>query len=121
MVHLRIVKCGRSLAERPRGHIFRGLYRGLKRCSRPGFDRPGPAGLGMRAQRRVTTPPHREVEVVTNSLRLDSVCRQIDPFRESPPGVWWRIVVPLTRRICSVSSPSAPLLSGLPGTGFVLF
>lgn len=77
----------------------------------------------MSAHRRVTAPPSLKAEVVTESLRPDSPRKTVDPFSEPPPGFGLETATFLTRRISSraVISPSAPLLSGFPGTGNTLF
>jgi hypothetical protein len=77
----------------------------------------------MSAQRRVTAPPDFKAEVVTNSLRPDSLQEHFDPFSEPPPGSGWRSGSLLTQRIffATAVSSSAPILSGAPGTGAFLF
>jgi hypothetical protein len=77
----------------------------------------------MSAQRRVTAPPDFKAEVVTNSLRPDSLYEHFDPFSEPPPGSGRGSAVPLTQRIffATAISSSAPILSGAPGAGAFLF
>ena len=77
----------------------------------------------MSAQRRVTAPPDFKAEVVTNSLRPDSLQEHFDPFSEPPPGSGRRCVLPLTQSIlfATAVSSSSPILSGTPGTGEFLF
>jgi len=88
----------------------------------------------MKAQRRVTAPPVNMAEVVTSSVRMEVLdgkwvtrCMSVPVsrrrgfapgFAETPArDTCWETRKPFS----SKASPSAPGLSGIPGTGAILF
>jgi hypothetical protein len=92
----------------------------------------------MNAQRRATTPPGRLAEVVTSSVRpecLDGIAftkelnispsfgRNADPGTAECPARETRLgkAAPMAARLFGGGCPSAPNLSGFPGTGAILF
>jgi hypothetical protein len=90
----------------------------------------------MSAQRRATTPPYGQAEVVTNSLRPDSraiiasLKISADPFGEPPPGPGRSVMQLLSHKESRLTrlffgldslSPALPLsdliLPEIPGAG----
>jgi hypothetical protein len=71
---------------------------------------------GMSAQRRVTAPPGKSAEAVTNSLRADVPRKTVGFFSEPPPGDRGECDSSLTQRILfeTAISTSSLTLSGLP-------
>ena len=70
----------------------------------------------MSAQRRVTAPPGKSAEAVTNSLRSDVPRKTVGFFSEPPPGDRFECDSFLTRRIFfeTAISSSSLNLSGSP-------
>ena len=94
---------------------------------RPGRS-PGRAGSRMSALRRVTTPPYWMAEVVTNSVRtmfprsLVSLTFRFDSFHKSSLRPFLADFMSFRKKApVAASSNSALVLSGIPGTGRLLF
>ncbi len=75
----------------------------------------------MNTQRRGTTPPNNQARAVTNSLRVESPSTTNDFLGEPSTGRRVRVCHTLTHKITPALPQSALILSGVPGTGLVLF
>ena len=76
----------------------------------------------MSSQRRVTTPPEVKAEVVTDSLRPDSLGTPTSTDNlvaaQAPPHKEFRWIPPLgSRAFAQAFSPSDLILPSIPGVG----